>query len=270
MTLMEILKSAELIGLILAAVALGVGVWHVIELRHVMREAREQADEAKLHTAALDEVRKSLSTRYIGKFPEYYSTIVELLDRANHSIIIFCDFPAYGSFTDRPTWVRYHQTIERKSLQENMEISITCLDEAHRSEYVKEQLFKDIKGWDEWKQSERKRLEQLIKATPEAPNFDPLTREDLLAIFIKAEQQELKTTFAAATRKEIDTIMPLYFWLIDGYSAIFAIPSLSERAVEHGFSTTDSKLTSAFLEMRDRYHRGIAAAPNVSGEAPKA
>jgi hypothetical protein len=64
----------------------------------------------------------------------------------------------------------------------------------------------------------------------------------------------LKETFARAEICELDTYVPLHFWLIDDdVSAIFAIPSFS--AIEYGFSTTDPRLISALKDLRDRYHR---------------
>lgn len=89
--------NAERVGIILAVLAFVIGLVHVIEIRRVMREAKSQADQAKTHTNALDEIRRTLSTRLIGTFPEYYEDIAGLLGDAQVKIVVFCDLPAYGS-----------------------------------------------------------------------------------------------------------------------------------------------------------------------------
>lgn len=62
---------------------------------------------------------------------------------------------------------------------------------------------------------------------------------------------------------QVRTYMPLFFWLVDDSVAIFAILSLSKRAIEHGFRTIDEKLITALLEMRDRYHNGPSLIPGT-------
>src|ERR1700720_3408546 len=74
-TISGYLMDGEKIGLALALLAFGVGLYHLIEIRKVIRDARN-------HTTALEEVRGSLSTRYICQFPQYYPSIVDLVGRA--------------------------------------------------------------------------------------------------------------------------------------------------------------------------------------------
>jgi len=223
----------EMVSLVLAVLAMVVALWHLIEIRTVAR---------------------SLSTRYIGQLPDYFPEIVALLKRARHDIVIFCDFPAYGSFTEHDSWFDYRQILERK-IQEGRRVVLTCLDEDCRNKYVKQQLFKEGQGWDEWKQSSgiNKQLQHYLKKHPEAPNIDELKEGDLLKLFADEERQMLQE-LSGAEIQQISTYMPLYFWLVDGSSAIFVVPSYSERAIDYGFFTTDQKLILAFEGMRDRYH----------------
>jgi hypothetical protein len=242
MVLSSLSVDWEKVGLILAVSAFGVGLWHLIEIRRVLREART--------------LKESLSTRYIGPFPKYYPDIANLLDGANEEIIIFCDFPAYAGFSDSRTWLRYRQTIERK-LDEGLKIELTCLGEEFRSKCLNEQLLEANQQWDEWKQEprNRKRVQALLGSHRTPVTIDELSKQQLLEMLADEDRQALDVTFLKATVKEVDVYMPMYFWLIDRQRAIFAIPSLYEK--EYGFSTIDQKLIGAFIDMRDRYHLGI-------------
>jgi hypothetical protein len=144
MSIPSYLMDVEKVGLVLALIALGVGLWHLGEIRKVIRDARN-------HTTALEEVRGSLSTRYIGQFPQYYPSIVELVGRAKQNILIFCDFPAYGSLTDPKSWLSYKQTLERKMLQDDMKVAVTCLDKDRGNASVRDQLYRPGESWNEWK-----------------------------------------------------------------------------------------------------------------------
>ncbi|MBZ5551128.1 MAG: hypothetical protein LAO21_00300 [Acidobacteriia bacterium] len=250
----------EILGLILAILALAIGVFHVREIEKAAKEVRLQGEKARDHTIALKEVKESISTRYIGMFPEYYAEIVSLLERAKQEIIIFCDFPSYGSFSDPRYWLLYRQAIERKSVN-GVKIELTCLNKSLRSVCLEEQFFEGCHDWNIWKQTpiNKNRLQSLLDSHRGSPGIVELSKEQFLKMLEADEQQALNETFANATISAIDSNASLYFWLIDKNSAVFAIPSVAER--EYGFSTIDQKLISAFIDMRDRYHRDAATSP---------
>jgi hypothetical protein len=216
-------------------------------------ELQTQTAALQMQTTNLEEVRQSLSTRYLGHFPQYYPGIVELLKRAKREIIIFCDFPAYGSFTDQNSWIDYKQTLERKIHQEEVRVSLTCLDAERRTKSVREQFFATNQDWNDWKidTGNREQLKAFLKTHCFKQDLEHLDKEEFFTMVEKDEIRALEETFATADVRKLDTYVPLFFWLIDGISAIFSIPSTSE--IEYGFSTTDQKLISAFTDMRRRY-----------------
>ncbi len=150
----------------------------------------------------------------------------------------------------------YKHTLESKMQQEELHVYLTCLDGQRRTKCLNEQLFTNIQNWEEWKKVDGndKKLEALFKSHGQKEGIEDLTREEFFALLEADEQRALHETFAMATEvQELDTYVPLHFWLIDSMSAIFAIPSSS--AIEYGFSTTDHKLISAFIDLRRRYHK---------------
>jgi len=227
------------IGLFLTAIALGLSVWQTLA-------ARTQARD-------LDKVRRSLTTRFIGEFPDYLPEIVALVKRARKEVIIFCDFPTYGYFSDHSNWLNYRHAIDDK-LNQDVKVSLTCPNKRRRLEFNKEQFAKEGEKWEAWRQ-EKKTIERLRMILPSHTEIADLTRDGFLKILENADQKMLKETFARAEKHEIDIFMPTFFWIADSNEAIFTFSTYSEDASEYGFYTLDQKLISALKNIRERYHR---------------
>lgn len=226
------------------------------ELRDLIREARSQGSEAKGHTLALQEVKASLTTRYLGPFPQYMPDIIAVVGGAKEKLVICCDFPAYGRFADPTRWLEYEQAIERK-IHSGIRVSLTCLDADCRVKFNSEQFSKEIGEWDDWKRSKlgEASLKELIDYYGDrGETIDTLSRERFQELLEKSDQRMLAGPFGRAERREIHDLMPIYFWLADGRSAVFSIPSFAGKVTEYGFITFDQKLISAFEEMVGRYH----------------
>jgi hypothetical protein len=79
-------------------------------------------------SASTDRLEEQLSTHRIGVFPKFLPQIAELLGSAEESIVIFCDFPAYGELSALDAFADYAEVVERKASM----ISLLCLDEDTR------------------------------------------------------------------------------------------------------------------------------------------
>jgi len=233
-------RPADTLGMLLAIGALSLGAYHEKQLRAALAE--------------LAQVQHALSTRYLGKFPHFIRTIVDEIARAEESVIIFCDVPAYGYFSDPRTALEYRQVLERKAM-EGAKVELTCLDAATRREYESEQFAEAT--WARWQADHRKkeRLEDFFarhtQLTPAEQN-----REAFISILDKVHADFLLDVFHRSAH-EVALDIPVYFWIVDGRIAIFAISALSDKEgwEEYGFMTSDHALIQAFQEMRDRYRR---------------
>lgn len=219
-----------------------------------------QMFEARLQAKKLKDVKESLSTRYIGPFPEFLPQIVTMLQQANRKIVISCDCPSYGIFSHHRAWRDYVKTIEEK-MDNNVKVSLTCPDSNMRDHFNREQFAKEGEDWDYWKKSKpiADRLSIILPSRLPETNIDSLTRESFLRMLEKADLEMLTGAFARAEKHEIPMFVSMFFWIIDDSQAIFSFSTMSEQNSEHGFYTVDMKLISAFLETRDRYHRHISA-----------
>jgi hypothetical protein len=218
------------------------------------------------HESSLDKITRSLTTRLLGTFPEYYENITDLLGEAQEKIVVFCDHAAYGSFSKRNIWkFHYHYILQRQLKEQERGVELTCLDQKGRRGLVKDQFFGAGKDLEAWKKDPdfMVKLGETLSAQSEPVRAEELT-EDEFENIIEAEEKRTLAELrgAGAEIHEISADVPLYFWLIDSGTprarAIFAIPSFSEKIVEYGFITEDQGLISAFEQMRDRYQKNYS------------
>src|SRR4051812_854913 len=77
----------------IALIALALAVIHGRDLSKALRQ--------------LIAVTETLPTQPLYGFPRYVPRIAELIEKANGPVIICCDQPAYGSFSDQTGYRRY-------------------------------------------------------------------------------------------------------------------------------------------------------------------
>jgi hypothetical protein len=263
MTLLGRAEGLEMFGLIVGVVALVLGLWHLYEIRAQAKDIRAQAKDirsqaelSESHAKILNSILLTQSTHHIGQFPDYISAIAELIGQAKKGIVILCDFPAYGSFSASHDFLKYRHAIERK-IDEDVPVKITYLSPACRLALTREQFSKEEKIWDGWKKKNHERFRAFLQSHDSEISVDDLSIEQFAAFLEEEDVRMVDETFARADTLPTDTYIPLYFWLIDESSAVFAIPSFSEKSTEHGFYTLDPHLISGFLDIEARYHREV-------------
>jgi len=231
------------------ALALAAIIWAYIHARHLKEHTghlREQLDR-------LEEVRQSLPTQHLSKFPDYLDDIVRHIESARKEVIIFCDYPAYGVFSNAEAFLKYTHVLEDRASR-NVRITLACLDEPLR--HVKtEEEFSKSEEWAKWLADPINvdRAHHLLLRYRSQTDPGAVTRDEIVDLLGREDKRVLADTFATAELSLLGTAVPLYFWLIDGSYAIFAIPSYHERALEHGFYTQEPRLIEGLLDIRDRY-----------------
>jgi hypothetical protein len=243
---MDLKAALEIIGLVLGIVALVLAVFHSYEIRKTAAE--------------LQSVSETLPTRHIGQFPDYLVHIAGVVERAKKSVCVLCDFPAYGSFSAPEAFLQYRQALEQLLARRNddrVSVTLTCLIGKNRVEMIKEQFSREHREWETWKREAhpRTKLERLIELRNRATTVDDLSFDAFVNYLEDEDLRAIEGMFNGAKIREVDAYVPLYFWLVDGKEAIFALPSFSEGSTEYGFYTRDSALIEGLVEVLNRYHR---------------
>lgn len=153
--------GARTVEEVLAVLAIGLAILHSISLKRQV--ATVEALATKLGAVEqqltervgrnVDEMRKSiveireaLPTKRLGRFPSFLPEIVGLIQNASRSVTIFCDFPAYGSFSDPDTFRVYQRAIEDK-IVERRDVTIACLSKDARADISVDDTIRFVAKW---------------------------------------------------------------------------------------------------------------------------
>ncbi|HEX3128422.1 MAG TPA: hypothetical protein VH394_13915 [Thermoanaerobaculia bacterium] len=208
---------------------------------------------AMKHASDLKSLVQVASTRYLSDFPAYLSDLARLVTKAETSIVIFCDFPAYGRFSNHRAFIEYRYALEKKKIDiDNIRIEITCLSKEQRRLAVRQQFENEFA-------IRSKKFSLLLEkfladCGVTTHTAETLDLETFLDLAETANSDMLEEAFLHQ-HVEVDQPMHIFFWLIDGREAIFSVASRSEKALEHAFYTRDTRLIEAFESMRSLYQR---------------
>lgn len=245
--MVAVIPFIEIGNTVLGVLGLGVGV---IAIPYGARKGRQQIKQMGemrngLENAILD-LKGDVETHYIGNFPDFIPRIVEILGEAREKITVFCDMPAYGVVSDPHGFKQYTKAIETKA-KAGVEVRMLHLDGSGRA------ATRGIEFADSWGElGAQERVAAFLDAHRRELDGDP--KSNFLAL-VESEQAETLEQFkeAGVQTSETGLIMPLYFWIIDGRKAVFALTEFSEEAHEAGFWTRSEKLISAMEGIFERY-----------------
>jgi hypothetical protein len=236
MTNLEI-RWVEAITLVLAVVALVLACW--------------QAWEARRQTKSLLAIGDSLSTRYLGPFPEYLPALLKLFSAVKEELLICSTIPLHGVFAAPPQWLDMKQQIEQllSPAEHPKKIVAVFTKEAARQEYLRGQFRNELEDWNNWRAipKNRKQLQHFAERCRWGNSVDELTKEEFLQLFEVSSEEELRSTFRGATLYESDERHRLNIWIADGKAAVFAFPTMTPQFVNHAFWTSDKKLIDALV-----------------------
>ncbi|MGD1278550.1 MAG: hypothetical protein ABR964_15160 [Tepidisphaeraceae bacterium] len=242
----QIVDVITVVGLVLAVVAL-VLAWK--QLRDLQR------------------VQNSLSTRYIGQFPEHMDEVVKLVKSAKRNLTIVCDVPAYCSFTRPELGLAYKQALEGKKYQAGFKtLRFICLSDREIDAFHHEQLDPDTTDdkWPEFKKHFDTQLNFLIRDYGSAETFESLTREQFFNLVMTAHKSMMAGVLQRWHPGRFDTTMPIYFWIADDFRGVLAIPVLADGVTEICFATNDQQILKALMGLYSRLNRKAAIAGNPS------
>lgn len=268
-----------IVALSLAVIALALAVWQ---------------------TRDMIAIRNSISTRYIGRFPEFVGQIADLIDGAEGSLVIVCDVPGYCLFSNRKAWLEYERAIKKYRLKKRARLDLIFLDQERRLARMTEQLRAAVDDWQKWVKSERnvanleilwhhlspsdqlallgqpvqvldpKDIETDVRPpTYSRQQFPALARSISPSSFLKLLNQQhravLEDAFRGQPVKQVSVDLPVYYWVADDRRAIFSIPNISPQETEHAFVTNDQRLIRALLSMQERLSHQVGAGTPVKG-----
>src|ERR1700710_1792791 len=122
---MEFIHLVEIFAAAIAVIAMFLAIITEIKVKKVLRTAHD--------------ITSSLSTRYVGYFPDNMEEVIKLISGTKRQLIIICDVPAYGHFSNPYGFAEYDHAI-RKLLIPSSRPKITLIT------YNKERRFLNSKN----------------------------------------------------------------------------------------------------------------------------
>jgi hypothetical protein len=227
----------------------------VEQQRCLLEAAQNQTLNIQAQLEYIGEIRDSLSTKFLGRFTDFFPHVISLIEMAKTEIIICSNFPSMGVFSMPDEYMQYRQIIERK-IFEKKTVELIFTNKDIRLVVAGEQFREDGVEWDQWKNDNKKLLTRFLERYARHMEFDSVSREVFMDIIEKIDEGLLQREFADAQPMQIADKMFMYFWMVDGRNAIFSISPNTDRRGSYGFSTSDDTLLTALSDMRMRYRRG--------------
>jgi len=218
--------DAEKVGLALALVALGVGLWHLREIK---------------------EISGSISTRYVDTFPRNLPSIIDLMDRTTGSLWIVTDTPAYGHFSNPGGFEKYKVKLEGlASPDSKISIRLLTYDDPTRMSHAKQQFCTtDINQLRERDSYKTYFAYWRNKPQPETmDNFYNPIHENNDNFRRELAQYNIEIS-------ETKNPLPVFLWMRDEHEAIFSFYNYGQSPREVSFRTNDQKLLAVLKEMAE-------------------
>jgi hypothetical protein len=195
--------------------------------------------DARIESARMEHLARSMSTRFAGRFPKNLTEILNVVQSADKELLIMADFLNYGSYTAPDLFLALKSAIEKNCLK-GVTVKILRYDDQRAKEALMEQL--PVRLFNEDKKSSR------FKGFCERHNLVDPTYEDLIAELLKNQESTEKfliETAGVKVRVAMDNL-PMFLWLEDEEDAVFVFryPGLPDRGFS--FRTRDGSLISNF------------------------
>lgn len=240
----------ESFSILLGAVALAYAAKQKRDAHQQKRDATQLKEESKTVLEGLREIVDSLSTRYVGLFPDNMSEIVEVINRSERELRIMCDIAAYGHYSRPKTFLEYLQNLERKSMSEKVKVRIIAYDKptgrrGHQSQFDGEQGFPSEKA------NERFRY-YFNDVHPELQKPD--SYHDFDELMMNQEEMYEKRLRTFCHLASANEPLRVFLWLADEKEAVFCFENAGKRGTrEISFRTRDVALIKTFTDLFEQH-----------------
>jgi hypothetical protein len=215
-----------------------------------------QTREARKQTRDLGFVSKSLSTRYIGPFPDYLPEVVDLVTGVRNDLAIIVGNPLPAYFTDPQVFTEYAHAVKRKC-QAAVPIRMICMNESMRRRRLAMQFPTSGADWEPWRALHDAGLQQFMRYRFADVDAAKLTHTKLLELLSQVQREVLREEFAysGVTVQEVADLVPVQVWIADGERAVFSLQTSSSQTMSYGLYTSDSAFVNALYALFELYER---------------
>ncbi|WOK09207.1 hypothetical protein RT717_11220 [Imperialibacter roseus] len=214
-------------------------------------------EEVKASTENFSSVVSSVSTRYIGEFPNNMEDLEEMLRGSKKSLKIVVDVIGYGAFSRNDLYSTYHNILRDKINSDQIEVEILVYDDSTRIEAMREQfssiqwnnpqLQKNLPGFKNYILTR-----EWTEKKPDKERVDNLTSiEDLFLLINELNNDLIKELENIKPGDQVVTLskrQDVFIWLVDGNKAIFSYLNYGFNDHEVSFYTQDENFIQVLID----------------------
>jgi hypothetical protein len=194
----------------------------------------------------MHEIAHSVSTRFIGVFPSDLKEITEVIENADHDLLIMVDVLGYGRYSQQKLHDIYHQAI-CKALSKQVSLKLLHYP-ATLAQQERLHSFHEANFEEERASTNFQKFRERHPSIPE-PKDAPSLRACLLNLD-NAAIAAFGTEFGRTTflHEELTEPVPFFFWLRDDMEAAFAFNHKGDQ-IGFAFRTRDTNLIKQFKDI---------------------
>jgi hypothetical protein len=241
----QLVNILTLIGLALTIVAFALAIFQVMQ-------ARNQSRNLKGHEISLSAIAASLSTRYIGPFPDYLSTAIGLIDRAKSDLLIVNDNPVPAYFSAPLIWIDYRRAVDVK-MHSGVSVTLISITDGQRLRRMRDQFATSPEEWPGWCDRNKSLIDFFLTQQYPDEASGAIDPNRFFTMLVETQKRLSADLFARAKRIEVDCIVTLQVWIADKREAVFSIETNAENSLSHGLYTSDPEFVAALYAMAELY-----------------
>ena len=230
---------------VLAVVAILFAVIQFLDSRRLQRSMQE-------HLEGMREISSSMSTAYVGGFPEDMEEIIRVTSGDIKLLYIMTDLLGYGSYSDPDHFYEYLTNLQRVA---GKGVKIEMI--VYTGPVAKDVLRNEFPISDYENEKGKLRYARYFSVYHKnlglPSSYDPFINALTSA---EAEYAGVLAGRANIDIRHIRSKLPFYLWLQGDREAIFSFLQLGEQTNELSFRTRDGKLITmfmnAFVELWDK------------------
>lgn len=244
-------------GITLSIYALIVTSYDFQDLKDKTQGLGDVIEQVKSETENFNRVVSSVSTRYIGKFPENMAEIETLLSNSSKSLTIVADVIGYGVFSRNDFYKKIHNILREKINAAGIDVEILVYDDSTRMEAMREQ-FRDVEWTDQLIQSNLPAFKKFVQertwinAKPDSTRVNSVSSKEELMLLISELNvdliAELENITGEKNFKLLSERQDVFIWLSDQNKAIFSYLNYGFNDQEVSFYTQDKNFIGVLTD----------------------
>ena len=251
----------SIVGVILSIVGIALSVLGLYLAKRSIADGRDLTAATRSVLRRARGIRRSLSTVYLGPFPEYIPAVTKLIESAADPLVIVTIAPAFGCFSAPPAWESLAAALTAAQSR-GLPIDLVTGSFPRRRENYRLQFDDALADWQTWldagqtatSPSHRTRLPRfttryrLAAPPPDASTF--------LQELETVQHDSLRHVYFGATVIESDELLPVVAWIEGTRQAVFALSNPLGKPP--AFFTRDKNVIEALLGLANRLRNPTA------------